>query len=173
MLRIRAATPADVPVLPSLLQPYTQEAFGSPWHGSAEALTRDGFGAHFHTIVAEQSSQLVGFAAWTSSYDLHHCLPGGDVLDLYVTPSRRGRGVAAALLASVAAGIHARGGRYLRGQAIDNPISSRFYNRLAVHFPGGVSIVGGGAFARLAYLAGRPPRELVRAVPPKETNYEA
>ena len=51
--------------------------------GSAEALHRDGFGREFETYVAVMGDgQVIGFAAWTKSYDLHHCLTGGNILDL-------------------------------------------------------------------------------------------
>lgn len=116
MFQVRIATPEDVPSLSELLHDYMRETFGQPWHGSPEAVGRDGFGAEFETIVAETADgQLIGFAAWFLSYDLHHCLRGGEVIDMFVRREHRGRGVAAALLAAVAAEIRRRDGQYLRG----------------------------------------------------------
>jgi len=48
----RPAEPRDVPVLVQLLEAYMRETFKAPWHGSAEALRRDGFGREFEMHIA-------------------------------------------------------------------------------------------------------------------------
>lgn len=68
-----------------------QETFKAPWHGSAESLKRDAFGEHVKLALATQNGAAVGFAAWRPTYDLHHCVPGIEVIDLYVEPAHRGR----------------------------------------------------------------------------------
>jgi hypothetical protein len=82
---IRKATQNDIPCLEKLLNVYMQESFQRAWGGTAQRLEQHGFGHEFEMIVAEASDQgVVAFAAWLSSYDLHHCMKGGEVIDLYV-----------------------------------------------------------------------------------------
>ena len=117
---VRAAEQRDVPTLVQLLEAYMHETFKVAWRGSAEALRRDGFGQEFECQVAVTSDgRVIGFVAWTKSYDLHHCMTGGSILDLYVLPESRGRGVAPALVCAVAAEIRRRGGTYVKGQAVN------------------------------------------------------
>ena len=61
----RPAEPRDVPVLVQSLEAYMQETFRTPWHGSAEALWRDGFGREFEIHVAMTGGEhVMGFLAW-------------------------------------------------------------------------------------------------------------
>ena len=150
-----------------------REAFDAEWHGTAEALERDGLDAQFELLVAEDAGGgLTGFVAWQMGYDLHHCVRGGSVLDLYVVPSSRGRGVALALMATMAARVGTRRGVYVRGQAVPKPEVQRVYERMCVLFPGADANVGGRAFRALAELDGVAPRDAVRRLPPREWNYE-
>jgi ribosomal protein S18 acetylase RimI-like enzyme len=143
----RLAEPRDVPALVQLLEAYMRETFKVPCRGSAEALRRDGFGREFEIQVGMTASErVIGFMAWRKSYDLHHCLTGGDILDLYVSPEYRGRGVAPALICAVAAEILRRGGTYVKGQAVENRAVQRLYARFAMCFPGADCAVGGRAF---------------------------
>ena len=163
----------DVPVLAQLLEAYMRETLKAPWNGSAKALRREGFGREFDIQVAVSSrGEVVGFAAWGKSYDLHHCITGGYVLDVYVSPEWRARGVAPALLFAVAAEILRRGGKYVKGQAVQNRAIQRLYARVAVCFPGADCVVGGRAFRRLAELAGQSPRAATRGLPEKSWNYQ-
>jgi hypothetical protein len=103
---VHAADQRDVPTLVQLLDAYMHETFQVAWRGSAEALRRDGFGQEFACQVAVTSDdQMRGSVAWTQSYYLHHCMMGGSILDLYVSPESRCRGVALALVCAVAAEI--------------------------------------------------------------------
>jgi GNAT superfamily N-acetyltransferase len=173
VLTVRSAAPGDVPDVARLVEQFMHDAFARPWGGSAEALARDGFGAHFELSVAiTTGAGLVGFAAWEDMYDLHHCVPGAHVIDLYVAPSHRGIGVALALLADVAAHVRDRGGRFLRGQALPARGLEHLYGRVAVLFPGDECNVGGRAFRALADLAGMPAREAIRQLPEKAWNYD-
>jgi Acetyltransferase (GNAT) family len=84
---VRAADQRDVPTLVQLLEAYMHETFKVAWRGSAEALRRDGFGQEFECqVVVTSDGRVIGFVAWTKSYDLHHCMTGGSILDLYVLP---------------------------------------------------------------------------------------
>src|SRR5262245_65847739 len=91
---IRKATRNDIACLEKLLNVYMQESFQRAWGGTAQRLEQHGFGREFEMIVAEASDQeVVAFAAWVSSYDLHHCMKCGEVIDLYVCLSYWGQGV--------------------------------------------------------------------------------
>jgi GNAT superfamily N-acetyltransferase len=170
---VRAAEPGDVPALVALLEAYMRETYGDTWHGSAQALERDAFGRACRMAVATRDGRLTGFVAWASSYDLHHCIHGCDVLDLYVAPDARGRGVAVALLCFAAAEVRAEGGAYMRGGAVDTGSGARLYGRFGMCGAGTNCTVGGRAFRRLAELAGRPIREVARSLPERAWNYEA
>ena len=68
---VRAATVEDVPRVAELMREYMHELFGSAWHGSAEALARDGFGAAFDLMVAARpDGELVAFAGWPAGSGL-------------------------------------------------------------------------------------------------------
>jgi ribosomal protein S18 acetylase RimI-like enzyme len=95
-----------------------------------------------------------------------------EILDLYVSPASRGRGVAPALVCTVAAEILRRGGTYVKGQAVNNRAAQRLYARFAMCFPGADCIVGGRAFRQLAALAGHSARVAARSLPEKSWNYE-
>jgi GNAT superfamily N-acetyltransferase len=157
----------------SLLHAFMRETFDSEWHGTPDALERDGLGARFELLVAEgRRGATIGFVAWEMAYDLHHCVRGGTVLDLYVEPKNRGRGVALALFAALAARVRAQGGVFVRGQAVPKREVQRAYERVCVLFPGADANVGGRAFRVLADLDGVPPREAVRRLPERAWNYE-
>jgi GNAT superfamily N-acetyltransferase len=174
MFDIRPATADDVPALAVLLPEYMRELFGGEaiWRGTPEALARDGFGSHFEMVVVARAGECHGFVGWRSSYDLHHCISGAEVLDLYVRPELRGRGVALQMVAAIAAMVRARGGTFIKGQAVGPASTRRLYERLAVAFEGADCIVGGRAFRTLADLAGKSARVMVRGLPDKASNYE-
>jgi GNAT superfamily N-acetyltransferase len=172
--QIRLATAADVPALVPLFQAYMRETYDAPWHGSAESLERDALGHRCTLHVAVDAHRSVsGFIGWTSSYDLHHCLAGADVLDLYVSPGDRGRGLALALACAAAEAVARGGGTYLKGGAVEGGTGRRLYARLAVCWPNGDCYVSGRAFRRLAALTGVPLRTMIRDLPPRAWNHEA
>jgi GNAT superfamily N-acetyltransferase len=107
---IRQANRNDIPRLEELLGDYMQELFHRAWGGTTQLLEQQGFGNEVTIIVAEASGQgVVAFVAWISSYDLHHCMSGGEVIDLYVARPQRGRGLAMRLMADVAMRIGSAG----------------------------------------------------------------
>jgi GNAT superfamily N-acetyltransferase len=164
--------PEEIDQLVALLEAYMREAFSVPWHGARESLERDGFGARFEVVVADRGGRLVGFAARRPQYDLHHCMPGVEVIDMYVEPGLRGRGVAVRMLARVAADAAREGARFLVGQAVEDPAMHRLYRRFTRCFPGQHCYLGGRAFRTLADAADAPIRALARALPRPEWNYE-
>jgi len=175
VIDIRAATPGDVPAIAALFHEHMRAAFGpdAVWDGSPEALARDGFGLHFQMLVATRAGECVGFVGWQNDYDVHSCLPGGELNDLYVRPDVRGLGVALRLVAAVAATVRARGGKYIRGLTTGDPRTLALYGRVAVAFEGANCVLGGAAFRTVADLAGKPARAIIRGLPDKSTNFDA
>ena len=169
---VRMATGGDVPDIAALLSDYMHETYFAEWHGDPIAIERDGFGSRFQMAVAACGPEIVAFIAWTPSYDLHHCMVGGEVLDLYVTPKHRHRGIAALLIAAVCKEVFAVGGRFLKGGAVDSATANRLYSRFTPAF-GNDYTLGGRAFRRLAEFGGASARELVRSLPKKAWNFEA
>jgi hypothetical protein len=169
---IRKSLRDDIPVLARLLDAYMRETYNTAWAGSVERLEKDGFGNKFEMMIAESSSkEIIGFAAWISTYDLHYCMKGGEVIDMFVASSFRGRGVVLLMLTEIAAEIQKGGGTFLKGGAVDNPVVKHFYQRFAVGLP--ECYVSGRAFRHLAGLSGRSLREIVRNLPETGWNYEA
>lgn len=171
---IRQANQNDIPRLEELLGNYMQELFHRTWGGTTQLLEQHWFHNEVGIVVAEAANQeIVGFVAWISSYDLHHCMKGGEVIDLYVSPAHRGRGLAMLLITDVATKIQGCGGTYLKGQAMNNPAARRLYRRCARCFAGDECYVSGRAFRRLAELSGKSLREVVSELPEMGWNYEA
>ena len=169
---IRPAIPADIPKLCQLLDTYMQETFKRAWGGTPQQLEQDGFGVELEMVVAETlEKEAIAFAAWKKSYDLHFCIKGGEVIDLFVCPEHRSRGIAINLLLAVASEIQKHGGVYIKGQAVDTR-SERLYQRCARCFPEADCIVSGRAFRRLTELSGKGLREIVRGVPEQSWNFE-
>lgn len=172
-IHVRPLAPSDIPAVAALMETYLRETYGARWHGSTEALHRDALGdkCSVHVAVSVDAA-VVGFIAWTPSYDLHHCVPGAEVLDLYVQPAWRGRGVALLLACAAAADVARAGGLYMKGGAVETGTALHLYRRFGV-CDGANCIVSGRAFRRLAELAGRSVREVVRSLPETSWNHEA
>ena len=173
LYHIRNATLDDMPNLKKLLMAFMQETFQCPWGGTLQKLVQDGLGAEFQMVIAEaEDHQLVAFAAWISSYDLHHCIKGGEVIDLFVEPAHRGRGVAIRLITAISTQIQQQGGMYIKGQSVENPSARRLYQRCARCFPGADCYVSGRAFRRLTELSDQSLRDIVKNLPEPAWNYE-
>ncbi len=171
--QVRPATLDDLPGLTALLEAYMLETFRRPWGGTSQRLAQDGFGAEFELMVAETELLTpIAFAAWASHYDLHHCMKGGAVIDLFVESVHRGRGVAAQLMIAIATQVQQQGGEYITGGAVDSPSAQRFYRRCAHSFSAVECYVSGRAFRRLAELSGQPLVDVVKNLPEVSWNYE-
>lgn len=116
-------------------------------------------------LIAELAGEPIGFGMWRRSYDLFWAIYGGEALGLYVVPSRRGHGVAAAIVAAMAAAIQRDGGQFLQASYGDDWIS--LYERVAEGRNERACHVSAERFTTLASLAGRGPREIVRGLPSK------
>jgi GNAT superfamily N-acetyltransferase len=104
MLRLRAAEPADVPAIFTLIGELADyERLRAEMTGSAEDLRRHLFGEprYVHTIVAEWDRAIAGFALYFFNYSTFLCRPGLYLEDLFVRPEFRGRGVGLNLLRSL------------------------------------------------------------------------
>jgi GNAT superfamily N-acetyltransferase len=171
MSLVRDAAVEDLTQLAGLLDEYMEETFQRRWAGRREDLGRDVLGKECHTLVAVDDLELVGFAIWQRAYDVHHCLPGGELLDLYVQKAARGSSFAPELLLATIAAVSKTGGKFLRGNGVSAQGDS-LYERFAVTFPGTEFILGGRAFRELGALKGVPLRQAMRAIPPKSANFE-
>lgn len=170
---IRKANGSDARALGELLEAYLLETYHGAWGGNAQLLEQHLAGGEVEIIVAETSDrEVIGFVAWIGSYDLHWCIKGGDVIDFYVRASHRGRGAAVSLIVNLAADVRDRGGGYLKGGAVDDPVVRRLYKKIAMILPDGESYVSGRAFRRLAELVGKSLREIVKNLPDAAWNRE-
>jgi ribosomal protein S18 acetylase RimI-like enzyme len=131
--RIRAAQPADVPALMRLkrLLAEAEDSLHAVRAGAADWL-RDGFGPHpgFGAYVAEVGGAVVGMA--TCSRRIITGWNGSVVFlqDLFVERAHRRNGIAAALLARVAAFASAIGSPIVELTVrADNAAARTFYDR--------------------------------------------
>lgn len=172
-MNVRRPTADDAETLAALLTAYLRESYPGHIGSSPEQLRRDVLGARarHHVLFAETRDTAIGFVAWDFVYDMHWATGGAQIADLFVLPSYRGLGVSLALIASAAAEVKADGGGFLRGGAYDRESTRRSYARVAVVRPSGDTYLSARAFRRVAELAGRPIRDIVRGLPPIEWNF--
>ncbi len=141
------------------------------WRGELARLSTDLESAKVSMASVSYGNVPIGLVAWTPTYDLNWCFPGGEITDLFVTPAHRGFG-AALLLTSVAAeGVRTSGGSFVSGKTNNTAIlgSAR---RFASVEPDGSVYISGRAFKTLAELSGRPIREIIQKLPPRDWNYQ-
>lgn len=159
--------------LADLMPIYMSESYGVEWHGSEDALRSAVTLGTLRVLVAtSRPGRIDGFIAWTAAFDLHWCVPGGTVLDLYVRREARGRAVSVRLLAAAAAQVGIEGGTFLRGTAVDAGTGKQLYGRAAVCNSTTECTVSGRAFRELAALERLTSREIVQRFPDKAGNYE-
>ena len=170
-LIVRRATANDVAVLAALIDEFAK---GHPAEGhvrSVDTMKDAFFGDQpmAHVLLAEKNATAVGFGAWRKTYDMFWSMYGGEGIGLYVIPSCRGLGVALCIAAAICAEIRKDGGHFL--QTSYDPILGPLYERVGVGRAERACHVSALAFERLAAVAGRPAREIVRALPGKALNY--
>ena len=175
-VEIRLATSADATEVGALVAAYVAESFpdhpGTPATRLATLLAEPA-ATRQRILVAWRAAESLGFVAWDQVFDLHWGHAGAQVADLYVRPAHRGRGVALALVAAVCEASLREGARFLRGGAYErDSATGRFYERIAVAHDSAECHCGGRAFRALAALAGLPPREIAREMPPRAWNFE-
>jgi len=170
-LIVRRATAEDVPVLAALIDGFAR---GHPAEGyvrSTEMLRDALFGREpiARVLLAEKNRTAIGFGAWRKAYDLFWSIYGGDALGLYVRPAQRGFGVGLCIVAAICADIREHGGQFL--QASYAAELGSLYERIAVGRPERACHVSALAFERLAAVAGRSARDIIRALPEKSLNF--
>ena len=157
---VRPFQPDDAAEVAALFAGYMAEALGGASVMTPERLVA-GCGRHFELMLAADGP-VVGFAAWRETYDLHHAAAGGEVMDFFVAPSHRGRGVAVQLVAAVAAVVRARGGAFLYSMVIpDDPARLKLARRWGVGFAGEHTYLAQQVFERMAVWGGRTPARAV------------
>lgn len=170
---IRNANRGDGQRLEKLLADYMRETYQGAWGGSAELLERHLTEREVEILLAESSSrEVIAFLAWSSCYDLHWCMKGGVIIDLYVCPSHRSRGVAVLLATNLAMEMKNRGGTFLKGGPAESPAAHRLYSRSAMIVGENDYYVSGRAFRHLASLSGKNLREIARNLPETAWNHE-
>ena len=133
-VRIRAAEPADVELIYSLIvELAAYERSHEQVTGTAELLADALFGPHpaAEALIAELDDEPVAFALFHGSFSTWECRAGIWLEDLYVPPKHRRSGIGRALLREVAAIAVARGCARLEWAALDwNTLALDFYERL-------------------------------------------
>ncbi|MFF2654525.1 GNAT family N-acetyltransferase [Streptomyces sp. NPDC058045] len=133
---IRTATPADVPVLHSMIRELAdyEKALHEVRGGEeqlAEALFGERPAAFAHLAVDDASGEAVGFALWFLNFSTWRGVHGVYLEDLYVRPERRGGGHGRALLAHLARLCVERGYERLEWSVLNwNEPSIGFYRSL-------------------------------------------
>ena len=162
----------DLDSIAKLIDDYVRQNLNmSSWPGSPDVLKRDYACGCFNMNAIGNGEKMVGFVAWMRGYDLHHCVHGAFVTDLYIDSAYRCRGLAAMLICAIAAEITRQGWSFMRGQALSGR-ATRLYERVGVRFGTNEYNVSGKALRQLASLAGRSTREIVRGLPTRDMNWE-
>ncbi|MER5293145.1 MULTISPECIES: GNAT family N-acetyltransferase [Streptomyces] len=133
---IRTATPADIPVIHTLIRelaayeraPEEARATEAQLH---EALFGERPAAYAHIAEDDTSGEPVGFALWFLNFSTWRGTHGVYLEDLFVRPSARGAGHGKALLAELARLCVERGYQRLEWSVLDwNEPAIGFYRSL-------------------------------------------
>ena len=104
-VKIRAATPADVPAIVSLIRDLAQYEKAAPGALSlTEDLLRESlFGARpaAEALIAAQADEVAGYALFFHNFSSWRGKRGLFLEDIYVRPERRGHGIGKALFSEV------------------------------------------------------------------------
>src|SRR5215813_7687101 len=106
MLKIRPATPADVPLILQFIHELAEYERAPHEVCTTEAdLLRDGFGdtPKYRAVIAEWNGEPAGYAFFFNNYSTWRGHSGLYLEDLFVRPQFRGKGIGKALLAHLAA----------------------------------------------------------------------
>jgi len=105
MLKIRPATPTDVPLIQQFIRDLAEyERSPESAVATEKDLLRDGFGPEpkYRCVLAEWDGQPAGFAFFFYNYSTWQGRPGLYLEDLFVKPVFRGKGIGKALLLHLA-----------------------------------------------------------------------
>lgn len=133
-IRIDPATPADIPLILSLIRELADYEKLSDQVVSTDADLESGlFGSNpiASAVVARVEDQAAGFALYFRTFSTFLGKPGLYLEDLYVRPAFRGRSVGKRLLSHVAAHALAQGYARFEWAVLDwNAPARRFYESL-------------------------------------------
>jgi GNAT superfamily N-acetyltransferase len=136
MLKIRPATPSDVPEILALIRDLaTYEREPHAVVTTEADLLRDGFGPQkvFSCLIAEWEGEPAAFALYIPFYSTSRGNAGIHLEDLFVRPRFRRRGIAKALFSHLAAIALERGER-LQWHVLDwNQPAIDFYQQMGAH----------------------------------------
>lgn len=155
---IRAAQPADVPLLLELIRALAHyEKLREHCVVSAADLAMHLFGErpYAEALIAEYAGEAAGFALFFHNYSTFAGRPGIYLEDLFVRPERRGLGVGKRLLVEIAALAVARGCARFEWSVLDwNAPAIRFYESLGAELKREwlINRVDGERLTRLAAL---------------------
>ncbi|MFF8596884.1 GNAT family N-acetyltransferase [Streptomyces sp. NPDC015220] len=128
---IRSATPADVPVIHTLIRELAEyEKALDEARATEEQLGEALFGerpAAYAHVAEDAGGEVVGFALWFLNFSTWRGVHGIHLEDLYVRPEARGGGHGKALLTELARICAARGYERLEWSVLD-------WNRPAIDF---------------------------------------
>lgn len=155
-MKVRAAGPDDAAVVAELVNAINSLDGTPPARPmTPEVALRDLLGPapRAWLRLAEEAGVVVGFATATPVYDAERQADALMLLDLYVRPEARRRGVARALMAALAREAQARGAACLWwGVDEGDDEATAFYRTIGAVSEGRFSgeIIEGAALARLA-----------------------
>ncbi len=131
---VRAAGPEDVALLLGLFGELAEYEHLEHEMRATEGQLREAlFGERpaAEALIAEQGSQVLGYALFFPTFSSFLAKRGVWLEDLFVRPPHRGAGVGRALLAAVAARTREGGGERLEWAALDwNELALGFYRRV-------------------------------------------
>jgi GNAT superfamily N-acetyltransferase len=137
MLRIRAATIEDVPLLEAMIREFaTFEQMAAEVTITTEILARDGFSPRprFRAMLAEWDGRPAGYAIFFNFYSSFQG-PGLFLEDIYVREEFRGKGIGKVLMAEVASIALREGYWAMRWEVLEwNQPAIDFYKRLGATF---------------------------------------
>ncbi|BBK41479.1 N-acetyltransferase [Allostella vacuolata] len=115
VVSVRRAVAADVPTLVRFSRALSRHEGDPVHHVTEERMLADGFGRRpeFRAWLAELDGRPAGYSLDHDAYSSIYCERGIYLMDLYVEPRARRRGVARALVTAVARAARRRGRTYL------------------------------------------------------------
>lgn len=132
--RIRAATPADVPIILELIRDLaTYERAPSEVTATEERLLQVLFGEKpvAEVLLASEGEAAVGFAVFFHNFSTWLGQPGLYLEDLFIRPEHRGKGYGRALLVDLAKIARDRGCGRMEWAVLDwNEPAIEFYKKL-------------------------------------------
>lgn len=126
---IRALKASDAPEVARMVAALSQHEGKPAPHFTPAHVKRDLFGpgAFVRGLIAEAEGKTAGYLLWQPSYDTESGERGGYMIDLFVDPWARRRGIARALMRQAAQGVKQEGGQFLWW-------SAKSYNIQAISF---------------------------------------